>query len=95
MNALRAAALAGVDVVQLPLVMVVDPLQDGSLVRVLPGWEPRAELIPAVFPSRRGLLPSLRALLDHLAPSFSEIVETADQSVVDIERALLGTGPED
>lgn len=87
MIALRAAAQAGVGVVQLPMMMVVEQLQDGSLMRVLPGWEPRAELIHAVFPSRRGMLPAVRALLDHLARGFSEI-ETAGRTAIPIEQAL-------
>lgn len=75
MLALRDAALMGVGVVQLPLLMVCDQLADGSLVRVVPEWAPRREIIHAVFPSRRGLLPSVRALVDYLATEFADIVE--------------------
>jgi DNA-binding transcriptional LysR family regulator len=39
----------------------------GRLVSVLPEWRPRSGIVHAVFPSRRGLLPSVRALLDFLA----------------------------
>lgn len=75
MQALRLAALAGVGVVQLPLLMVRDHVAAGSLVRVVPDWAPRREVIHAVFPSRRGLLPGVRALLDHLAAGFAAIKE--------------------
>lgn len=75
MLALRDAAVMGVGVVQLPLLMVCDQLADGSLVRVLPEWEPRREIIHVVFPSRRGLLPSVRALVDYLATQFAAIDE--------------------
>lgn len=75
MIALRNAALAGVGVVQLPLLMVREHLAAGSLVRLVPGWAPRREIIHAVFPSRRGLLPSVRALVDHLAERFAAIDE--------------------
>ena len=44
-------------VVQLPTMMMDEPLADGRLVRLLPDWAPRQEVIHAVFPSRRGLLP--------------------------------------
>ncbi|MGQ2958693.1 MULTISPECIES: LysR family transcriptional regulator, partial [Rhizobium/Agrobacterium group] len=44
-----------------------DDLQAGRLVTVLPDWRPSNEIVHAVFPSRRGLLPSVRALLDFLA----------------------------
>ena len=75
MIALRNAALAGVGVVQLPLMMVTQQLAEGSLVRLLPQWAPRTEILHAVFPSRRGLLPSVRLLVDYLAEAFGELVE--------------------
>ncbi|MCB1624143.1 MAG: LysR family transcriptional regulator [Pseudomonadales bacterium] len=67
MIALRAAAIAGIGVVQLPEMLVHDELASGELRRVLPDWTPRREIIHAVFASRRGQLPSVRALLDFLA----------------------------
>lgn len=67
MAALRAAAIAGAGAVRLPTLAVWDDLQHGRLVTVLPEWRPANEIVHAVFPSRRGLLPSIRALLDFLA----------------------------
>jgi DNA-binding transcriptional LysR family regulator len=64
---LREATLAGVGVVQLPTVMVWEDIRSRRLVHVLPHWQPRSGVVHAVFPSRRGLLPSVRALLDFLA----------------------------
>jgi DNA-binding transcriptional LysR family regulator len=75
MITLRNAALAGVGVVQLPLLMVCDQLANGSLVRVVPEWAPQREIIHLVFPSRRGLLPAVRALVDYLAERFRTIDE--------------------
>lgn len=66
MTALREAALTGVGVVQLPTIMIWEDIRAGRLVHVLPEWRPRSGVIHAVFPSRRGLLPSVRALLDFL-----------------------------
>ena len=37
------------------------------LIDVLPGWAPKGGVIHAVFPSRRGLLPRVRLLIDFLA----------------------------
>jgi DNA-binding transcriptional LysR family regulator len=76
MISLRQAAVAGAGVVPLPLMMVSDELRRGELVRVLPGWLPKGGIVHAVFPSRRGLLPSVRALLDHLADAFARIDES-------------------
>lgn len=75
MLALREAAIAGVGVVQLPILMVRDRLAAGELVRVLDEWEPQREVIHAVYPSRRGLLPSVRTLVDFLAEEYARIVE--------------------
>ncbi len=75
MIALRNAALAGIGIVQLPLLMVREQLAERSLVRVAPEWAPRREIIHAVFPTRRGVLPSVRALLDYLAERFKAIDE--------------------
>jgi DNA-binding transcriptional LysR family regulator len=75
MLALRAAAIAGVGVVQLPSMMVRQAIARGELIHVIPGWAPRPELIHAVFASRRGLLPSVRALVDDLAERFAALGE--------------------
>lgn len=73
MVALRLAALRGVGICQLPTMVVRQDLKEGTLVDVLPDWAPRAGIIHAVFPSRRGLLPSVRALLDFLAAEYAEL----------------------
>ncbi|MNP18491.1 HTH-type transcriptional regulator DmlR [compost metagenome] len=67
MTALRQAALHGLGIVQLPHMVVDQDLKAGTLVDIIPQWAPRAGLIHAVFPSRRGLLPSVRTLIDFLA----------------------------
>ncbi len=73
MVALRFAALRGIGVAQFPTMMVSGDLRGGTLVDVLPDWAPRAGIVHAVFSSRRGLLPSVRALLDFLAAEFAAL----------------------
>lgn len=75
MSMLRIAAVAGVGVVQLPDMMAAREIASGELIRVLPQWRPRREIIHAVFASRRGLLPSVRALIDFLALQFQQCDE--------------------
>ena len=75
MLALREAACAGVGVAQLPLMIVQPALDEGRLQRVLPDWAPPHEIIHVVYPSRRGQLPSVRALIDHLASAFAVLDE--------------------
>lgn len=67
MSVLRNAAMAGAGVVQLPTIFVWDDIRAGRLAHVLPDWRPKPGIVHAVFPSRRGLLPSVRALVDFLA----------------------------
>jgi DNA-binding transcriptional LysR family regulator len=70
MAQLLHAALEGVGVVKLPT-MVVDPhIASNRLVDVTPGWAPRGGIVHAVFPSRRGLLPSVRSFIDFLAVEY-------------------------
>lgn len=71
MNVLCEAAVLGVGVAQLPRMMIREKLDSGELVRLLPDWEPPCEIMHAVFASRRGQLPAVRALLDFIAESFA------------------------
>lgn len=75
MIALRCAAIAGVGVVQLPHLMVRDELERQLLVELVPVWSLPPESIHVVFVSHRGLLPSIRALVDFLAEEFVAIDE--------------------
>lgn len=82
MATLRAAAIEGLGVVQLPTLLAWPDVTAGRLVDLLPGWRPPAAIVHAVFPSRRGLLPSVRALLDFFAEecaSARRVAETALQ----------------
>lgn len=72
MTALCDAAMAGVGLVALPTMMVWRQVEAGQLVHVLPDWRPAAGIVHAVFPSRRGLLPSVRTLLDFLVAECAE-----------------------
>ena len=74
-GAIAGLAVAGVGIVQLPVMMVRDELADGTLTALMPGWAPRREIIHAVFPTRRGLLPSVRALIDFLAAGFADLAD--------------------
>ncbi|MNN89340.1 hypothetical protein D3C81_2071480 [compost metagenome] len=54
----------------MPLTVVREEIADGRLLTLIPQWKPDEGVITAVFPSRRGLLPSVRSLIDYLANSF-------------------------
>ncbi|MDT4834094.1 LysR substrate-binding domain-containing protein [Achromobacter agilis] len=73
MLALKQAALRGVGVVALPLLMIRDELEAGTLVDVGAPWQPEPGSVHAVFPSRRGLLPGVRDLLDFMRTEYQEV----------------------
>ncbi len=73
MQALRQAALAGLGVVQLPVMAIREPLAAGALERVLPEWAPPPGVVHAVFASRRGMLPAVRQLVDFLAENYRKL----------------------
>ena len=64
---LRATVLAGLGIAKLPDSLVREDVHSGALTRVLPDWNSPQGVVHAVFPSRRGLLPAVRAFIDFLA----------------------------
>lgn len=71
MTQLLYAATEGVGVVQLPDIVSDDAIASGALVDLLPDWTPAAGTVQAIFASRRGLLPSVRSLIDYLAAEYN------------------------
>jgi DNA-binding transcriptional LysR family regulator len=69
--------LAGTGISILPDYMCARELRQGQLEHVLAGWAPRAGIIHAVFPSRRGLVPAVRRFLDFLGEHVT--IEGLDQ----------------
>ncbi|MES3011379.1 MAG: LysR family transcriptional regulator [Pseudomonadota bacterium] len=63
---IRTAVVQGIGMCPLPDYMCRDAIADGRLALVLPGWGPEMGVLHAVFPSRRGLVPAVRAFLDFL-----------------------------
>lgn len=66
MFALKSAALDGVGVALLPEMICADELRAGLLRVVLPQCSADPGEIQAVFPTRRGMLPAVRAFIDYL-----------------------------
>jgi DNA-binding transcriptional LysR family regulator len=74
MLSLKQAAIAGLGVVALPGYVCRDDVKSGALRRVLPGWIAGDSTLTALIPYRQGLLPSVRAFIDHLAAEFPKVV---------------------
>ena len=66
LQTLKIAVLAGTGIGFLPEDLAKAELQARLLVPVLPGWTLRSGRVHAVFPSRRGQVPSVRSFLDFL-----------------------------
>ena len=67
MVSLKQAAIAGLGIVALPGYVCREDVRLGALRRVLPDWLAGDSTITALIPYRRGLLPSVRVFIDHLA----------------------------
>lgn len=63
---LKYAIVGGVGAGVLPDYMCADELAAGTLVPILPELSPKPGVIHAVFVSRRGMVPAVRAFLDFL-----------------------------
>jgi DNA-binding transcriptional LysR family regulator len=74
MVSLKQAAGAGIGIVALPGYVCYEQVRSGELVRVLPEWLAGDSTLTALIPYRNGLLPSVRAFVDHLAAEFPKVV---------------------
>jgi len=70
---LRVAAISGVGVAMLPRELVEADIQAGRLQHLLPGLASTPGLVHALFPTRRGMVPAVRHLLDALVAGFEDL----------------------
>ncbi len=71
---LRSAVLADLGIALLPESVVRADIEAGRIERVLPGWNIPLGVLHVVFPSRRGMLPAVRALVDFLAERLPALI---------------------
>ena len=90
MATLKAAARQGLGIVALPAYVARQEISTGELVHVLPRWTTGVAVISLLMPSRRGLLPSVRAFADFLAERVPGIVEWTPPDAL---ARSSGTGP--
>ena len=75
LETLKIAAIAGLGLVSLPAYLVREEVSQGRLKRILPDWVTQSDAeVTLLTPSRRGQLPSVRALIDFLVAEFPRIV---------------------
>jgi DNA-binding transcriptional LysR family regulator len=66
MRLLLEAAIHGVGISLLPEPIVATAIRTGQLAQVLPDWTTTTHRIYLLYPSPRGMLPSVRSLIDYL-----------------------------
>ncbi|MBP5078036.1 LysR family transcriptional regulator [Pseudomonas chlororaphis] len=66
----RTCALAGLGCTILPMMYCEEELQTGQLVQLLPEWSLPGGWLQAVYPHRRGVLPAVRAWIEHVSEAF-------------------------
>ncbi|WP_397453522.1 LysR substrate-binding domain-containing protein [Pseudomonas sp. NA-150] len=68
----KTAALAGMGMTMLPLMNCREELADGRLIRLLPQWSLPSGHLQAAYTQRRGVLPAVRAWIDHITEAFTD-----------------------
>lgn len=74
---LQESAMAGIGIALMPEAACVDAVRAGRLEVVMPSWSLQQGIFHAVFPSRRGQLPAVRAFLDHMVEAFPRLMGEA------------------
>ncbi|WP_454868198.1 LysR substrate-binding domain-containing protein [Pseudomonas farris] len=67
----KACTLSGQGFTMLPMMHCEQELKNGELVQLLPDWSLPGGWLQAVYPHRRGVMPAVRAWIDHLIESFN------------------------
>jgi DNA-binding transcriptional LysR family regulator len=60
------AAVHGIGIALLPEQVIAAPLRERIVERVLPEWSGATNILHLVYPTPRGMLPSVRSLIDYL-----------------------------
>lgn len=71
---LQKAAAEGVGIVALPPYVCKEAIANGLLRRIMPEWTLGTATMSALLPSRQGMLPSVRAFLDHLVEEVPKVM---------------------
>lgn len=74
---LHAAATAGQGVALLPEIFCGRAVERGELAVVLPAWRLPMGIFHLVYPTRRGVLPAVRALIEFLVERLPPMIEQA------------------
>lgn len=80
-NTSVAAAARGAGIDLQPTFLIAEELADGRLVQVMPEYQAAELGIYVVYPSRKFVLPKVRALLDFLSKAFADAAWQRDEKI--------------
>ncbi len=80
-SVLERATIEGIGLGLLPDIIVERGFRNGLLTPVLPDWSSTEATVHAVFTSRHGMLPAVRALIDHLAENLPRSMHRCQEIV--------------
>jgi len=90
---LMSAARAGRGIALLPETVCADAVRAGELVVVFRDWHLPQGICHAVYPSRRGILPAVRAFIDFLAARIPPMIEANRLQCADFGHAGAESSP--
>ena len=82
---LKQAALSGLGIASLPLYACASELAAGHLQLLLPQWRPRDGRLIMLYPTRRGLSPAVRALIDFIKAELPALLEYHESEVLPLK----------
>ena len=91
---LLEAAIHGIGIALLPEPIVAAAIRAGQLEQVLPDWTTTTHHIYLLYPSPRGMLPSVRSLIDYLLLYMPASIQERSIDVEAVHRPCLNVPPE-
>ncbi len=90
---LLEAAIHGIGVALLPEPIVAAGIRAGQLAQVLPDWTTTTHHIYLLYPSPRGMLPSVRSLIDYLLVHMPTSIQERSVDVEAMHRPCVSIPP--
>lgn len=81
---MMAAAIGGAGLAVLPFNVCHEAITRGELLVVAPAYRAPAHQLHAVFPSRRGLVPAVRAFIEFLAVELAQTMQLENQALLEV-----------
>ena len=70
--------IGGTGIALLPEPIVANSINGGLIEQILPGWSAQPSVLSLAYPSPRGILPSVRSVIDYLSDRLRMLIHDAD-----------------